>query len=104
MNETTLAGHAFFEDVADQLVNSFEGSAAPRSLRIVNGAAAVARGMGFTVARRFGDAMRGSVRYIYGHTWRNDRPLDLVLGDRRRRGCSRTATLASTTWWPGSRR
>jgi hypothetical protein len=86
MGESTLTGHAVFEDVEDQLVNSFEGAGPPRSLRIVNGGSVAAWSTGFTLARRFGDSTRGSVTYMYGHTWRNNRPPGIVLADRSAAG------------------
>jgi len=72
MGATTLSAHTFYEGVEDQLVNAFSGPRVARTLRIVNGGPVQARGMGLTVARRFGGAFTGSVSYTYGHSWRRD--------------------------------
>jgi hypothetical protein len=66
----TVSARTFYEGVDDQLVNAFSGPSEARTLRIVNGGALAARGMGITVARRFGAAFSGSVSYTYGHSWR----------------------------------
>jgi hypothetical protein len=72
LGSATLSARTFYEGVEDQLVNAFTGPSAARTLRIVNGGGLQARGMGLTVARRFGDAFSGSVTYTYGHSWRRD--------------------------------
>jgi hypothetical protein len=72
LGATTLSARTFYEGVDDQLVNAFTGPRGSRTLRIVNGGGLQARGMGLTVARRFGDAFSGSVTYTYGHSWRRD--------------------------------
>lgn len=72
LGHATLSARAFYEGVQDQLVNAFGGPRSERSLRIVNGGAVSARGMGITLARRFGDSFQGSVTYTYGHSWRRD--------------------------------
>ena len=72
LGRTTVSAHAFYDDVDDQLVNAFGGPTEARTLRIVNGGAVAARGMGLTVARRFGDGFSGSVSYTYGHSWRGE--------------------------------
>ena len=72
MGPATLSARTFYEGVDDQLVNAFSGPSGARTLRIVNGGGLSARGMGLTVARRFGDAFSGSVSYTYGHSWRRD--------------------------------
>jgi hypothetical protein len=69
---STVTARAFFEDVDDQLVNAFGGPGEAGTLRIVNGGDLAARGMGLTVARRFGDRLSGSVSYTYGHSWRKE--------------------------------
>jgi hypothetical protein len=72
LGAATISAHAFYEGVDDQLVNAFSGPSEARALRIVNGGSLAARGMGLTVARRFGDAFSGSISYTYGHSWRRD--------------------------------
>jgi hypothetical protein len=72
LGATTLSARTFYEGVDDQLVNAFSGPRTARTLHIVNGGPVRARGMGLTVARRFGDAFSGSVSYTYGHSWRRD--------------------------------
>jgi hypothetical protein len=68
----TVSARTFYEGVEDQLVNAFSGPSEARTLRIVNGGALAARGMGLTVTRRFGAAFSGSVSYTYGHSWRQE--------------------------------
>jgi hypothetical protein len=68
----TVSARTFYEAVDDQLVNAFSGPGSARTLRIVNGGGLEARGMGLTVARRFGDAFHGSISYTYGHSWRKE--------------------------------
>ena len=72
LGATTLSARTFYEGVDDQLVNAFTGQEGARTLRILNGGGLQARGMGLTVARRFGDALSGSLSYTYGHSWRRD--------------------------------
>jgi hypothetical protein len=72
LGQATLTARTFYEDVDDQLVNAFGGPDAARTLRIVNGGALAARGMGLTVARRFGGGFYGSLSYTYGHSWRQE--------------------------------
>jgi hypothetical protein len=72
VGSATLSARTFYEGVEDQLINAFTGPRAARTLRIVNGGGVQARGMGLTVARRFGNAFSGSVTYTYGHSWRRD--------------------------------
>jgi hypothetical protein len=66
----SVSTHAFYESAHNQLLNVFEGSSA-RSLRISNGPRMEARGLGVTVARRFGSIAKGSVTYTYGRGWRD---------------------------------
>jgi hypothetical protein len=72
VGRSTVTARAFYEDVDDQLVNAFGGPTEGRTLRIVNGGDLAARGMGLTLARRFGDGFSGSVSYTYGHSWRRE--------------------------------
>ena len=72
LGATTLSARTFYEGVDDQLVNAFTGQDGARTLRILNGGGLQARGMGLTVARRFGDALSGSLSYTYGHSWRSE--------------------------------
>ena len=75
---TTLRAHTFYEDVRDQLVNSFEGSVIDESvaptLRILNAGGVEARGMGLSLGHSFGRYVNGQVTYTFGHAWR-DQPL-----------------------------
>jgi hypothetical protein len=72
----TVAAHTFFEGVRDQVLNTFSGEGSSRALQVDNGGNATARGMGLSVSRRFGDAVRGSMTYTYGL-----RRLDSVMED-----------------------
>lgn len=72
LGRSTVSARAFYEHVEDQLVNAFGGPSEARTLHIVNGGALAARGMGLTVARRFGNGFSGSVSYTYGHSWRRE--------------------------------
>jgi hypothetical protein len=72
LGAATVSARTFYEGVDDQLVNAFSGPSEARTLRIVNGGALAARGMGLTVARRFGAAFSGSLSYTYGHSWRRE--------------------------------
>lgn len=72
LGAATVSARTFYEGVDDQLVNAFSGPSEARTLRIVNGGALAARGMGLTVARRFGGALSGSLSYTYGHSWRRE--------------------------------
>lgn len=75
LGSATLGALTFYEGVHDQLVNSFEGPRSARMLHIFNAPGLAARGMGLTVTRRFGSAVKGSVTYTYGRTWRQTPPL-----------------------------
>ena len=70
--EYTVEAHTFYETIHDQLVNSFSdgGQVLPHALNVSNGGWVGTRGMGMRVARRFGDAVQGSMTYTYGHSWR----------------------------------
>jgi hypothetical protein len=70
LGATKLGAHAFYEDVSDQLVNAYEVASWGRSLHIYNAGSVATRGMGFTVGRHFGEALRGSVTYTYGQSFR----------------------------------
>ena len=72
LGAATVSARTFYEGVDDQLVNAFSGPSEARALRIINGGALATRGMGLTVARRFGDAFSGSLSYTYGHSWRRE--------------------------------
>jgi hypothetical protein len=65
----TVGTFLFREGTADRLVN-LHGGHASDTLRIVNGGALTVEGIGFTMARRFGNAVSGSVAYTYGRTAR----------------------------------
>ena len=69
LGQTLLEARTFREDTRDLLVNAFDRFRAGRSLHIVNGGGLSARGMGLEVSHRFGNVMRGSLGYTYGHGW-----------------------------------
>jgi hypothetical protein len=54
--------------VRDQLVQRFEPAGGV--VHVGNGGRVSARGMGLSVARRFGDIVHGQVSYTFGHGWR----------------------------------
>jgi hypothetical protein len=62
----SVAAHTFFEGVRDQMLNSFSGEGPSRTLHVANGGNTSARGLGLSVSRRFGEAVRGSMTYSYG--------------------------------------
>ena len=68
----SVEAQTFYEAVRDQLVNQFDTTHAPHSLRVSNGTWLASRGMGLKVSRRFGDVVHGSMTYTYGHGWRHD--------------------------------
>ena len=72
LGSTSVGAFTYYENVRDRLVNVFEGASESRSLRIGNAGGAAARGLGVTVGRCFGDAVRGSMSYTYGRTQRED--------------------------------
>jgi hypothetical protein len=73
---TTLGAQMFYEGVDDQLLNAYESRSAVASLRILNGGAVQARGMGVSVGHRFGDVVSGSLAYTFGHSSRDFVVLD----------------------------
>jgi hypothetical protein len=85
LGPTTVRAHTFYEGVNDHLVNVFNAPGAPERLRILNSGRLAARGMGITVARRFGQGVSGSMSYTYGHGWRPQEPrgLPAELADQR---------------------
>jgi len=62
----------FLENVRDPLVNEFAGSRT--SVQIGNAPSWSARGVGFTLGRRFGAAVEGSLSYSYGRSLRQATP------------------------------
>jgi hypothetical protein len=70
VGETTLRAQTFYEQARHQLVNSYLGAGATRSLRIYNAPELAARGVAVSVGRKFGEVVRGSVTYTYGRSWR----------------------------------
>jgi outer membrane receptor protein involved in Fe transport len=70
LGRTTLVANTFFEGVQDQVLNICEGGM--HSLEVRNGGHVATRGMGVSVGRRFGDSVRGSMTYTFGHSWRQD--------------------------------
>jgi hypothetical protein len=71
LDETTSVGaFSYYEDVRDQMLNAYEGDTRARSLRITNVGAFVARGVGVSVNRAFGNSVRSSFSYSYGHCTR----------------------------------
>jgi hypothetical protein len=65
---TTLGAHGFREGVRDQLLSIYDGGAEAPTLRISNGGAMQARGVGVTLTQRFGSAVMGTVTYTIGQT------------------------------------
>jgi hypothetical protein len=61
----------FREGTRDQLVN-IHGGPSTEALRIVNGGSLALEGLGITVARRFGNAVSGSVAYSFGRATREE--------------------------------
>jgi hypothetical protein len=80
LGATKLGAHAFYEDVNDQLVNAYDSSSWGRSLHIYNAGSVATRGMGFTVGGHFGEALRGSVTYTYGQSFRPGSTMDAFAG------------------------
>ena len=68
---TTVGAFSFYEDVRDQMSNTYEGDARARVLRISNIGDVLVRGVGVTAARRFGQSVRTSVAYTYGQSDRD---------------------------------
>jgi carboxypeptidase family protein/TonB-dependent receptor-like protein len=67
---TTVRAQTFYEDVHHQLANAYYGPRSARMLQISDAGDSTARGVGLSVARRFGRAVSGSVSYRFGHSWR----------------------------------
>jgi hypothetical protein len=67
----TVGAFTFYEDVRDQMSNSYEGDARARVLRISNIGAVLVRGIGVTASRRFGPNVQTSVSYTYGQSDRD---------------------------------
>jgi hypothetical protein len=72
---STLTAFTFFEEARDPMINDFVGPRSSLSLRITNALSSASRGVGFSVSRRLGRAVRGSVSYTYGRAWRDGGPL-----------------------------
>ena len=69
LGPTTFRALTFYEEVHHQLANSYDGPRAARSLHIFDAGDMTARGVGVSVARRFG-AVSGSVSYRFGRSSR----------------------------------
>jgi hypothetical protein len=69
---TSVGAFTYYEGVRDQLGNAFEGARDARALHIFNGGNAALGAVGVSVGRCFGDAVRGSMSYTYGRTWRDE--------------------------------
>lgn len=69
---TTVRAHTFYENVRDQLANSFEvaDAGAVSTLHILNAGSMEVRGMGLSLGHRFGRFVNGEVTYTYGRAWR----------------------------------
>jgi hypothetical protein len=67
---TTIGAHTFYENVNHQLGNSYQGPRSARTLHISDLGNTAVRGMGVSVARRFGGSMSGSVAYRFGRSSR----------------------------------
>lgn len=74
----TVRAHTFYEDVNHQLGNSYQGPRSARTLHISDLGDTSARGMGVSVARRFGGAVSGSLSYRFGRSTR-EAPLGLAV-------------------------
>jgi hypothetical protein len=70
LGRTTVVAHTFFEGVRDQVLNVHGSGAHPLEVR--NGGHLATRGMGLSVGRRFGESVRGSMTYTFGHSWRDE--------------------------------
>ncbi len=68
LGRTNLVAHTFYETVRDQLLNVNPGGGRP--LEVKNGGHLASRGLGVSVGRRFGETVRGSMSYTFGHSWR----------------------------------
>jgi outer membrane receptor protein involved in Fe transport len=68
LGSVTVEARTFYEGVRDQLVQRFEPEGG--LVHVSNGGRVAARGMGLSVARRFGDVVHGQVSYTFGHGWR----------------------------------
>ncbi len=75
--QATIGAFIFREGVRDQLVN-VQGRQANDTLRILNGGGLAVEAVGLTLARRFGNAMSGSLAYSYGRAWRGGVPGGLL--------------------------
>jgi outer membrane receptor protein involved in Fe transport len=78
---TSVGAFTYYEEVRDQLGNAFEGPRDARALRIFNGGNAAMGAVGVSVGRCFGDAVRGSMTYTYGRSWREGAHLEDPTGD-----------------------
>ena len=76
---TNIGAHTFYEDVNHQLGNSYQGPRSARTLHISDLGDTTVRGMGVSVARRFGGLMSGSVCYRFGRSSRGA-PAGLSVG------------------------
>lgn len=69
----SVEARTFYEDIRDQLVQRFERTGG--LVHVSNGGRVAARGLGLSVARRFGDVVHGQVTYTIGSGWRPGGPV-----------------------------
>jgi hypothetical protein len=70
LGRTTMVAHTFYESTRDQVLNINPGGQRPLEVR--NGGNLASRGLGVSLGRRFGDSVRGSMTYTFGHSWRDN--------------------------------
>jgi len=68
---TTVGIQTFYEDIHHQLANSYGGLRSARTLQISDAGDITARGLGMSVAHRFGGVLNGSVAYRFGRSTRD---------------------------------
>jgi hypothetical protein len=68
---TTLGIQTFYEDIHHQLANSYSGPPSARTLQISDAGDITARGLGVSIAHRFGGVLSGSVAYRFGRSTRD---------------------------------
>jgi hypothetical protein len=68
---TTVGIQTFYEDIHHQLANAYGGIRRARTLQISDAGDIAARGLGVSIARRFGSVFNGSVAYRFGRSTRD---------------------------------
>jgi hypothetical protein len=73
LGRTTVVAHLHQEDVRNQLLASFvPTSDGGHLVETRDGGGVFTRGVGFTVTRRLGRTLAGTVTYTWGRSWRPD--------------------------------